>query len=65
MSADDRLNRLLRLESFLSRVIAMRGLQRLYFDKRTRERRKEARLSEARVDTLIRELREELQDMHW
>jgi hypothetical protein len=65
MDMNDRLNRLLRLESFLSRVVVMRDFQRSYFDKRTRERRKEARLSEARVDALIRELREELGDMHW
>jgi hypothetical protein len=63
MSKEDRLSRLLQLESFLSRVIAMRAFQRLYFDKRTRERLIEARLSEARVDVLIRELSDEKYDL--
>lgn len=59
MSSEWRLNRLQQLEILLSRVIVMRTLQRSYFDKRTREKLREARLSEARVDALIRELNNE------
>jgi hypothetical protein len=59
MSKEDRLNRLQQLEILLARVVVMRDFQRAYFETRTRERLKEARLSEARVDVLIRELNDE------
>lgn len=63
MSTEDRLTRLQQLEILLSRVIVMRDFQRSYFATRTREKLSEAKLSEARVDALIRALNDERHDL--
>jgi hypothetical protein len=65
MSTEDRKSRLAHLEILLARVVVMRRFQRSYSNRRTRVNLAEARLSEARVDALIRELSEECLDTHW
>lgn len=65
MGTEEGLTRLQQLETLLARVVVMRGFQRSYFDKRTRERLLAARISEARVDDLIRELSSGWLDTHW